>query len=236
MNNYNQSNTGLNIELNIFYDTFMSQCNCNDNFVKLRGDTWQYVDYGNIEKLDNDDLITISKEEPKKLFKYYKDKYGYTPYQNYNYSCMDDALSDIISDILNEDLKEVIYTLDQYNIPYIENYEHGILRGYSQGDAIEVIIPHKLMDIWGLSKEDFLKQLPELKEELHKYVYDAPIYGSLTINDREFYIHDYIDSYDVYDRDIIIEAVLKEEFNGGIDKLLLKEELESIFPYELEYS
>ena len=48
-NNFDQSSSGVNIELSVFFDTCRSQDDFSENFKHINDQTWLYIDNGNID-------------------------------------------------------------------------------------------------------------------------------------------------------------------------------------------
>lgn len=79
-------------------------------------------------------------------------------------------------------------------------------RGYSQGDLARVIIPvEKLEKCWGSF------DLESTKNMIDKYLWETPITGTITVDDNEYYITDFINEYGDWEneREVLIKAMTK---------------------------
>jgi len=241
MNNYNQSSTGLNIDLNLSYDIFGSQTNFNENIVRSNNfkDFFVYVDYDNLsyklgydpKKIDIDDLYKFDETRVNKIkfMKHIINELGYI------YSDIKDlSIRDMCNDHLEfNDINDLYCLILSSDIKYKKLYDVINITGYSQGDQASIIV---LSDIfckaWGCDTID----LDSLTEEIKHYFYDSPIIARITINDEEYYNEELDGMYLYYDEDqkeIFINEVIK--YYNNLDPILLRSELEKIVPNELNY-
>ena len=240
------SNTGLNIECNLFYDTDASQWNFDENISKndyldmyiytnfnnlgyFLKNKWNRSDIKNIyDGIDLNDLYTFenNREDKIKLIKFLKREFG-----AYYSDLKDMDVTEILEYYLsNNDLGELHEIIDCSGITYKKHY--GIIEvvGYSQGDYAEVLIlTDYLKEIWGSDKID----MNSVKGEIEHYFYDTPLFAQCEINGEE-YIAETMDGYYVeFDKEDFITDIV-DQFDG--DKKLLKDELESIVPTDIDYN
>ncbi|MDY0138252.1 MAG: hypothetical protein RBR50_01010 [Candidatus Izemoplasmatales bacterium] len=230
-NNFDNNSKGISIECNIHYSTDIAQMDFDDSFSRIDDSVYQYVDFGNISKLDTKDLISIHSNNKKSDL---IDLLDYFHSYDYDITWSKNELIDFIYSL---DFKE-LYTKSWSNNNDIENYikvtkryEVITSRGYNQGDIADIIIPHKLADIWGIDKKDLMQGL---QEQISHFLWDCPINGAITINDVEWNVDEILDDRYEYDKDKIISHIVA---NSDIeDKELLKSELDKVIPYEIGYN
>lgn len=223
-NNFNQSSTGINIEVSIFYDGIMSQINFDENIERVKINTYEhfvYIDYGNLSSdIDLDDLITYDIEKVDMTL--YNEIMGgdFDLYEWENYI------------LPNYDLEELCEKLDLLKLPYKKHYHIITVTGYSQGDIEEVIIlTDKLKELWGTETIN----LPNLKEEITHYFYDSPISAWVYINNEEYVIEEINGCYDIdYSKEEVINYLMSAT-PDAMNKDVLLSELEEIIPDEVEY-
>jgi len=239
-NNFNVSNSGINITTTIGYDTDLSQIYFDENIVRSENfdDFWIYTNYGNLDcklgydskKIDYEDLYSCneSQENLEKLCKFLENEFG-ADYNNIlNYS---------INDLLGEfsygmDLNEYDYFLECTGIYFKKHYKIISVSGYGQGDFADVIIlTDVLKDIWGVNEID----INLLRVQISNYFYDSPAIVRVYINDIEYI--DTLDGlyieYGEYDKYDLIARILNEF--KDLDKIILMDELDEIIPNELDY-
>ena len=77
------------------------------------------------------------------------------------------------------------YVLDKFwdNV-YIKGtpkFDRYVSRGYSQGDAAEILVSHSLREFWGLADNaEILTK--DLQKDIDHYLWDSEIYGTLDIS------------------------------------------------------
>ena len=211
-NNFNQSSTGVNIEESIFYDNDMSSINFNENIeqVRINGhEYFLYINYGNLNSdICIDDLLT------------------------FDTSSLDlDAQIQLDNDLSYMDLEETINTLESHDIPYTKHYTMITVTGYSQGDNGDVIVMHKLKEVWGVKQLD----MDSIKEDLANYFYNTPLRAIVTINDEEYPLDELDGYYNFdYDKEEVIKALIHDT-PDSIDKVALRAELDKVIPTEPKY-
>jgi len=243
-NNYDTSSSGLDLEVNIFLDTDMSQINFDENITenKYLG-KYIYTDFGNLayhlkkkwghgdmvgiyDLIDLDDLYTFEggRGDKLKLIKFLVSEYG-----EYYSDLKDLEITEIIESIFDNGLNEIDNIISNSGISYKKLYEIIPITGYSQGDRDEVIILTEfLKELWGIDKID----LDSTSVDITHYFYDSPIHARCEINGEEYISEKFDGQYIEFDKGEFIEEVVSQ-FKG--DKTLLKAELEKITPNTLEY-
>lgn len=254
VNNYNCSSSGLNIEVSVFKDTWLSKINFDDNIARFDfdKDLFLYTDFGNLtyhmrDKYKNDkldisscwevrDFIKIDNSKPLRFYlKFILEYLGYTlPYDYFKGFTVDYAIDFIIDNYT--DFEELQEHLDDFEkIDYKLLVDIIEVTGYSQGDYARVVIFSDLIkEIWGSEEID----LDALSTDITHYFYDAPMTARVTVNGEEFISEKYDGMYEEwneleYDKSDFI-AEITENFED-IDSVLLKAELEEILPSELSY-
>jgi hypothetical protein len=234
MNNFNTSDTGTNIELDLYYCGDCARSWFDDSFKSVSSDSFSMLNSGyrgvniyaydmsDFELFDLDNWMIPSKKELQQLI-------------------LDECFSSSESDFSNETkdiFSKYYYQLNkvellEYLTDYYEDFEsiiqsnfdfkHGIVssRGNCQGDYIEVIY----------NKTDFTST-PDFDNE----IWNSPVYGRLLINDNEFYIDQEMkDVYD-YDSGEILEIVTKLINNSELEnKAQIIKQVEEMIPSSIEY-
>ena len=239
----------LNVESNLCYfnDSYMF----GENFERLRGDTYVYIDFGNIEMPRSlEDLYEISTTNKKRtLIQFIREYSIYTP-DYYKYDCIENVIAEIFAMYSIDNIQTFIYNLEKFGIDFERKFDRYVSRGYSQGDAIEIFIPHKLAEVWGVSMEEFKNHLPDLHKMIDRYCWDNEISGQINISfsyqvkretfgdtvemefDEEFEYSEF--SNDCYDVEIDIDRILNYINKATHQSLsledleMIKEELENI--------
>ena len=214
MNNFDQSSSGVNLELDIYYDTLLSQDLFYECFIKADksdqygGDSvWIYVDHGNIGKIDLTD--PSSYEFTKKdlltalLEKWHKDDLDQTS-KNY----FDKPLSKLTKNelfLLVYEMEEIIVdTVDFYCEHLQTKFETVAIRGFCQGDYAEIIVPDYYFDEMGTEKPNSVEDF--FYDAFVNYFYRAPFYALLTIDGNSFNFLDYINEWYDYDKGELLQA------------------------------
>ena len=228
--NFDQSSTGLNLELTCFYDTCIAQMDFQDNIVlleeKFRGtNTYLYVGWLSMKASDFE--RTYKLPEPKQLFKDYfrytqecdisvaslsqiKEVLGYL--KHYDNTLLREAHSEGLLEAIKCDMRwndPVHEFLEEY---YEPEFFELTTSGYSQGDYAKVIIPKEVLIDFGHT--DPTQEIADsFQETINHLFWDAPLYCHLDINDEvEFYFTDYMEDIYSYDKgqmlDIAAEHLL----------------------------
>jgi len=214
MNNFNQSSTGVNVEIDIHRDNDLSRDYFGENFDVIGEHFLLYKSWGNFDKpkfeinsfldLCKDEVIKGKEEEAKKLLLEY---------------CSEEEIKEYLSDYDN--INEGLYyflteNFEDEDIIHLLKKEFPFrlteIKGYSQGDYCYIIVPNCKNDC-------------EISDEgLINLVYDSPLRVTITVNDKEFSGEDLnIDEYD----DEIDEVKTKVK-KGLLSKLTEKEYKEVI--------
>ena len=171
----------LNVETNLCYfnDSYMFD----ENFERLRGDTYVYIDFGNIKMPESlEDLYEISTTNKKrKLIQFIREYSNYTP-DYYKYDCTENVIAEIFEMYSINSIKDFIYDLEKFGIEFERKFDRYVSKGYSQGDAYEIFIPYQLAEVWGCTMEEFEKQLPDLHKMIDHYCWDSEISGQINIS------------------------------------------------------
>ena len=171
-----------NLQINTNFSYSQDNYCCQENIKHLRGDTYIYVDWGNVAMPESlEDLFEILPQNNKKrkLIQFLKDGY-YTP--NYeDFTSFENVVCHIFDEYSIETMKDFVDNLTNFGIEVTPKFDHYISRGYSQGDAYEIFVPHSLRQIWGLDDNDEVLT-KDLQKEIDHYLWDAEIYGTIDIS------------------------------------------------------
>ena len=154
-----------------------------ENIKHLRKDTYVYVDWGNIAEPESlEDLFEILPQNNKKrkLIQFLKEYSNYYP--NYeDFKTFEDVVENIFSEYSTNSMKDFVNNLADFGIEVTPKFDHYISRGYSQGDAVEIFVPHSLRTVWGL--DDNAEVLDKaLQKQIDHYLWDSEIYGTFNIS------------------------------------------------------
>jgi len=178
-----------------------------ENIKHLRKDTYIYVDWGNIAEPESlEDLFEILPQNNKKrkLIQFLKDGY-YTP--NYeDFKTFEDVVENIFNEYSIETMKDFVNNLTDFGIEVTPKFDRYVSRGYSQGDACEIFVPHSLRKVWGLVDGVEVLTNP-LQKEIDHYLWDSEIYGSFIIS------FDYAVKRETFGDSVIMN--FEEEFEYG---------------------
>ena len=145
----------------------------------LRGDTYVYVDWGNIEMPESlEDLFEILPQNNKKrkLIQFLREYFRYYPsYEDFT------SFENVVCHIFNEyslsDMKDFVNNLTDFGIEVTPKFDRYV----SRGDAAEIFVPHSLREFWGL--DDNAEVLTkDLQKQIDHYLWDAEIYGTIDIS------------------------------------------------------
>lgn len=171
-----------NLQINTNFGYSDDNYCCQENIKHLRKDTYIYVDWGNVATPESlEDLFEILPQNNKKikLIQFLKDNY-YTP--NYeNFTSFDNAVRHIFDEYSIETMQDFVRNLADFGIEVTPKFDRYISRGYSQGDAYEIFVPHSLRKVWGL--DDGAEVLTkDLQKQIDHYLWDSEIYGTINIS------------------------------------------------------
>ena len=172
-------NLQINTDFGYSQDNYYYQ----ENIKHLRGDTYIYVDWGNVAMPESlEDLFEILPQNNKKrlLIQYIKEFVDYYPnYEDFS------TFSNVVCHIFNEyslsDMKDFVNNLTDFGIEVTPKFDRYVSRGYSQGDACEIFVPHSLREFWGLA-DDAEVLTRDLQKDIDHYLWDSEIYGTLDIS------------------------------------------------------
>lgn len=229
INNFDQSSSGVNLELSCFFDIDASQRDFQESFERVErdtpkgfyGDVYFFTNYGDDVFIENDARNYKIECDSKTMIKRMHDFVG-GDLREFMRECEINSKDDV-NVLLGQFESYVGYEseyldfLDQYfDLDFII-YQ---TRGYSQGDAVTVLIDKKTYN-------------ERLESHIDHLFWDAPIYARLTINDDEdVYLDENIDRYD-YDKDVMI-CEFEKSYNGEYKSVII-EFLESELPESPEY-
>jgi hypothetical protein len=208
----------IKIRVKIQRDSFRSQIDFDDNFKRIKDDLWQYIDYSNIEPLEINELIHISRNSSRvSLVNALNNESSWpTDYADF-------TRDELIDELYGQDfeLEELSNYLDTHSVGHSVKYDLITTRGYSQGDYAEVIVPHAVFKVWGSKPSD-----QSMQKMIDNYFWDAPLVGTITVNNDEHYIDEIL--IDLYEYDIdkikvqIIKYIGKEYYNAPARNIVNK--------------
>lgn len=157
-----------------------------ENIKHLRKDTYIYVDWGNVvmpESLEDLFEILPQNNKKRKLIQFLKDSYDESYYNpNYeDFTSFENVVAYIFGDYSIETMKDFVRNLIEFGIEVTPKFDRYVSRGYSQGDACEILVPHSLREVWGLA--DGAEVLTkDLQKQINHYLWDSIIYGTIDIS------------------------------------------------------
>jgi len=195
----------VNIKLSVSNDYYLGQEDFKSNLHTLRESNrneiglYQYIEYGNFEKIELEDLCTIDREKTLK-----KPLLDYALSICCDYSKIEirkmikDELVDLIEnhmDGIDSNLDKWLKLAEENNITIgADSFKFYKTIGHSQRDFAE----------WCIRISD-LKELEDMDITLPPYVdnlfWDAPISYSLTIDGEDYYIIDHVTDVYKYNED-----------------------------------
>lgn len=229
-----------------------------ENIRHLRKDTYIYVDWGNVAMPESlEDLFEILPQNNKKrkLIQFLKE---YSNYLNYeDFTSFEKVVTYIFNEYSIETMKDFVRNLADFGIEVTPKFDHYISRGYSQGDACEIFVPHSIRKVWGLA-DDAEVLTKDLQKQIDHYLWDSEIYGTIDISfeyevkretfgdsiimkfDEEFDYGEW--SNDAFEFDLGIDNILKcinsVTYNVlNEDEILeIRKSLESLDQSDVEYN
>lgn len=231
MNNFDQSSSGVNLELNISFDADRARREFEESFNILQCSSYRqhsvvvFNQFGNFDVTDFTltDLENYKIEEltTKQIFKAFYN-YQYPTNIDHDLKCSDfECIKELLQNLQIENLN----TLDQSEILeaietdlYCDNSFQEFLkdtftcnylimesRGYSQGDYSQIIIPAQVLESY---KGQTLEQIENnLQDVIDHLLWDQPLYARLTIDEEEFYIDEHLKDEYQYDQDEIKQVL-----------------------------
>ena len=246
-----------NLQINTDFGYSQDNYYCQENIKHLRGDTYIYVDWGNVAMPESlEDLFEILPQNNKKrkLIQFLRDGYYNPNYGDFKY--FENAVAHIFNEYSLETMKDFVRDLADFGIEVTPKFDRYVSRGYSQGDACEIFVPHSLRQIWGLDDNDEVLT-KDLQKRINHYVWDSKIYGTFNISfeyevKRETFRDSVIMNFeeefeyeewgnDAFDFDLDIEGIIKcinRLTNNALNEneiLQIRENLESLDQSDVKY-
>ena len=186
-----------------------------ENIKHLRKDTYIYIDWGNVAMPDKlEDLFEILPQNNKKrkLIQFLREYSRYYPSYE-DFTSFENVVCHIFNEYSIETIKDFVRNLTEFGIEVTPKFDRYVSRGYSQGDACEIFVPHSLV----LDKA--------LQKDIDHYLWDLEIYGTFNISfeyevkretfgdsiimkfDEEFEYGEW--GNDTFDFDLDIEGIIK---------------------------
>lgn len=211
LNNFDQSSTGLNIELSAYYDCDLARIYFDECFER-DGDDLIYADHGNLPKNWQKSVYFYgtTKNIIKQFACYHGDVKEFIEWLKYMTN--DDYLKDVsLKDLegIVEDLADYLGFSDEFELCenvlsddlFSFNYTTQEVIGYSQGDRVTVIVPEDLREILGVPNDREIAS----NDYLTNLIYNAPVRGRIIINgDDELYLDEMIKDYYQWDKDQVM--------------------------------
>ncbi len=228
------------MRISINYNSFLSQINFDDNFV--RGKKSDYWIYTNCNSLSGDycqsGYFTILPHQIKKLKKLLivltDGYYSHTGLINYTQYQLTELIFD--EELSNNELQEMF---DDFKINYEINYEVVKIYGYSQGDYAKILVNTK--EFKKVTGSEF--DIKTYKKLFHNYFFDSPLECRVNFTGEEYVYENYDScyiSFKEYDSDCVIEYFYKAIIENNlkfdkVDKEMFLKELKQKIPTEPEY-
>lgn len=208
MNNFDQSSSGVNLDLSCFRDVGLSTMYFEDEFSNI----W----YNQISLLEdrywNVNLFLFHGTEIKEYDLLDLDNYDLNSgtkadLVGYFIGNVSDCIIDIAtfkkllkSEMIEDLMTNLYYEADQIKFlrsVFNSKYDVVSTRGYSQGDYVEIVIPQTL-------------SFKPSYEYLSNLCWDCPITCRLAIDDEDFYLDEHLDNIYAWDKDKAM-AIFKKE-------------------------
>lgn len=226
VNNFDQASNGLNLELTFERDEDLARMDFEDNFVRLDSGEFVFTQYGNFDQsyfdltdFENYNFKKATKKQISDLLLTIENR-DYLNTLNDNYKSFSRLSKDELIELLEYILEENHCKGDRIDFLQ-ENFEplYGIteIRGYSQGDYDEIVIPENILQSLNIKPEDADQVF---SEEFANLFYDQPLYALLTIgSDEEMYLP--CNGLYEYNKETTIKETLKElgsmkQFTSGV--------------------
>lgn len=230
-----------------------------ENIKHLRKDTYIYVDWGNVAMPESlEDLFEILPQNNKKrkLIQFLREYSNYYPSYE-DFTSFENVVCHIFNEYSIETMKDFVNNLTDFGIEITPKFDRYISRGYSQGDACEIFVPHSLRKVWGLA-DDAEVLTKDLQKQIDHYLWDAEIYGTLDVSfeyevKRETFgdsvimkfaeEFDYCEwSNDAFEFDLDVDNILKcinritNNVLSGDEILEIRKSLESLDQSDVKYN
>lgn len=172
-----------NLQITSNFDYSQDNYCYQENIKHLRGDTYIYVDWGNVAMPESlEDLFEILPQNNKKrkLIQFLREYSNYYPSYE-DFTSFENVVCHIFNEYSIETMKDFVDNLTDFGIEVTPKFDRYVSRGYSQGDACEIFVPHSLRQVWGL--DDNAEVLTkDLQKEIGHYLWDSEIYGTIDIS------------------------------------------------------
>ena len=230
MNNFDQSSSGINLELSCFRDCHRSAMDFEESFHIIQHGGYRtntiavYTEYGNVRgdfSFDDPNQYRFTAKEFRQAFA-----------ASYDTELSQHYFSKPFSKLTKAELVEFLecstYDSSERAEFYQDNFTpiYSIIetRGYSQGDYAEVIITRQFKEWLKENGRTFEQSEADLSDTIDHLFWDAPIYCRLIIDGgNEFYIDELLaDLYD-WDKDKVLAKIneaLEHEHKDYIVKWL----------------
>ena len=229
MNNFDQSSTGLNIELSAFLDTDLSHFYFQEAFFTIKEGRKDFLVYceGNFSDFEKEYFFT-----KKELLAAIMDQHF--PAMVESVWLKDDfktkmgfALSKANKQDLIDYTKEACYYVEDWHsfcekAGFKANFDIVVSIGYCQGDYREVIVPHKFWDCIGVKKPLDIQANPGAY--IDNLLWDCPIYCRFEVNGEEFYIDQELKNSYNWDKSEALEIaqrLIKDSFTSEEQKIIM---------------
>ena len=246
-----------NLQINTNFGYSQDNYCYQENIKHLRKDTYLYVDWGNVAMPESlEDLFEILPQNNKKrtLIQFLKDGYYNPSYEDF--TSFESVVESIFNEYSIETMKDFVRNLADFGIEVTPKFDRYISRGYCQGDACEIFVPHSLRQVWGLDDNDEVLT-KDLQKLINHYVWDSEIYGTFNISfeyevkretfgdsiimkfDEEFEYGEW--GNDTFDFDLDIEGIIKcinrltKNTLSENEILQIRENLESLDQSDVKY-
>lgn len=227
INNFDQSSTGIDIEIEAFLDDDIARCYYRESFKHIKGNNDDIVYYTAVDELEpsfeaitTKDAHKFTKEQSGFLFAYHE--YKVNSIEEYRDFCLQDLPKDY------HERNRYIRQSQELGLPvkFKDNYAVERFNGYSQGDTHEVIFNlTALSSLWGKPEEEILTDA--FRREIQHLLFNSPIFLKVTIKNRntgevdEGNYCEYAEDEYVYERERVLKAF--PDYAEQLDKLLPKE-------------
>lgn len=237
-NNFNKSSTGINIETNLHYSNFEHQSNIDDNFESLDRN---HLFYNPCHELDTARIYLDVVATKKDLIEFLSCEKPRNELNKLNKEELKEEFWEWVSTWYNlssslDNLPSLLYEFDgngDYDINFKTEDGHKIelhtVNDY--GDYYIVItIPEMISKLYGRKVTS-----DEIAKNIKYFIQVIPISGTININDNEIYYNDLDLDNEYYDKNDLINELLKLDDLKNFNTELLKEQLDLTLPEDLEY-
>ena len=172
-----------NLQINTDFGYSQDNYYCQENIKHLRGDTYIYVDWGNVAMPESlEDLFEILPQNNKKrkLIQFLREYSNYYPSYE-DFTSFENVVCHIFNEYSIETMKDFVRNLTDFGIEVTPKFDRYISRGYCQGDACEIFVPHSLRQVWGLADASEVLT-KDLQKQIDHYLWDSEIYGTIDIS------------------------------------------------------